>query len=206
MTPLYRASAAAGAVAAPFFFGLVLVGGALRPDYSHAGQAISELGELGSPVALLQNLNFAIVGLLIFAFILAARILFRGSRALPILLAVVAVGLVLSAAVPCSAGCPWPQEGPASMYLQNVVHLAVGMPIFIASTAAAFLAARWAKGRAQFARYGWYSLATGIVGTMGFMSFGPLSEAGLFGLAQRILVVSTFTWISVSALVAWRST
>ena len=51
---------------APILFALaVIVLGFVREDYSHISDAISDLGEIGSPNMAGQNVNFILTGLLI---------------------------------------------------------------------------------------------------------------------------------------------
>ena len=62
------------AVAIFWFFGLMIVIAALRPEYSHATKAVSELGALGAPYMLVWNvLGFAGTGLVLVGFARAYR-------------------------------------------------------------------------------------------------------------------------------------
>lgn len=68
---------ALGGVAGPLLFvPIVVAGGLLYDGYSHAGQAISELGGEGAEYAALQNFNFIMIGVLVLGFSWAlARVL-----------------------------------------------------------------------------------------------------------------------------------
>jgi len=63
-----RVLAVCGIIGPVLFTGLVVIISYLRPGYSHMSQAISELGEVGAPNAIVQDTNFILVGLLIIAF------------------------------------------------------------------------------------------------------------------------------------------
>src|SRR3990170_1860649 len=89
-----RLLAICGIIGPIFFTTVVVTLALLRPGYSHLAQAISELGEVGAPNAIVQDINFIMLGLLTLAFAfglhrgIGAR---RGSKIGPALLAVFAV-------------------------------------------------------------------------------------------------------------------
>ena len=56
--------ALSGIIAPLLFGGLLFVEGLLRPGYSHVTQAISELGQVGTPYAEIQDANFVLTGLM----------------------------------------------------------------------------------------------------------------------------------------------
>ena len=61
-----KGAAVCGMAAGPISFGAMYIFGALRPGYSHAVNAVSELGVVGSPNALAWNLiGFVIPGLML---------------------------------------------------------------------------------------------------------------------------------------------
>ncbi len=63
-----RMLALAGAVGPALFTALVVYLGSLTPGYSQITQEISDLGATGAPNAVMQDLNFLLLGGLIFAF------------------------------------------------------------------------------------------------------------------------------------------
>src|SRR5713101_6969529 len=65
--------ALSGIIAPLLFGGLLFVEGLLRPGYSHVTQAISELGQVGTPYAVIQDANFVLTGLLILLFVVGLR-------------------------------------------------------------------------------------------------------------------------------------
>ena len=56
-------------IIAPIIFAIiVIIAGFLRPDYSHLTDFVSELGAVGAPNAIIQRINFVLLGILIVAF------------------------------------------------------------------------------------------------------------------------------------------
>ena len=63
--PWVKWAAIAGIVAPLLFAILVPVIGLLTPGYSQFSQTVSELGQVGQPYAILQDVNFVLTGLLV---------------------------------------------------------------------------------------------------------------------------------------------
>ena len=106
---LHKWLALGGMVAPLVFVGAVIVTAASRPEYRHATQMISELGEVGAPYAVLMNYaGFLPYGLLIVG---VAAALHNGVRRGPgdwlgpVLLAVYGAAYVALAFAPCNPGC-----------------------------------------------------------------------------------------------------
>lgn len=113
---------ALGGVAGPILFSaVVIVSAALRADYSHVANFISELGATGTPFAGLMNYaGFLPGGLMLAAFGVAL------AKALPrrrvatlaaILVTLFGAGMAASGIASCDPGCP--QTGGS---VENLIH------------------------------------------------------------------------------------
>ena len=173
--------------------GPALFVGALRPDYNHLTDAVSELGARGAPTATAWNLiGFIAVGLLILAFSWGL-FLRTGSLA-----ALVFVGL---------SGLAFAGTGvfPADMAdlttAGSRAHIVMSLISFAAFVLGAFLLC-WRLQRVP----GWRVAAvySGILGLLAVLTM-PLREMAVpAGLAQRAGFVVYLAWIALLAAVLWR--
>ena len=197
ITREHRRWLALGGVLAPMVFvAAVLVTAAARPEYRHASQAISELGEMGAPRAALMNLGgFLVYGILILGFAVA---LHRGIRQGPgdwlgpLLLALYGVAYVAVAFAPCNPGCtgavPTANE-TAHFLLSRVIMLtAVATPLV--------LFGRLAKDTA-WAAVSPLVLVLTVLGYLLFLLPIPGLQAGW---QQRLFFGCTMAWILVLAV------
>jgi Protein of unknown function (DUF998) len=118
-------AALAGISAAALALGVALVGGGLRPGYSHVSQFISELGESGAVGgSWVSLLGFAPIGILVLAFLaLAAPELPASRRRTPALVCLGANGAayLVASLARCEPGCP--SSGSLSQSLHNLFGL-----------------------------------------------------------------------------------
>jgi len=199
MSPPSRAVrlAALGGVVGPILFAsLVVIGGILYDGYSHTSQKISELGGEGAEYAVLQNLNFIMIGVLVIGFAWAlARVL--GPPLLgPVLIGI--FGLLSSIAnglLPCDAGC----KGETTV---GLLHNITGVVGFIAAIVGMFvLARRWRDDPTWQPHVGFTRGAAfvAIGGLVWFIATQALDAQNLAGIAQRVFVSALLLWIAVTA-------
>lgn len=191
-----RLAALGGVIGPILFVVMVIVGGAVYDGYSHVSQKISELGGDGAEYAILQNINFIILGVLTIGFSYAlARVL--GPPYLgPVLIG--SFGLFSSIAnglLPCDVGC----QGATTV---GLLHNVTGLSGFIAAILGMFvLARRWRddpiwQSHVRFTR----TVAFVAVGSLtGFVITQALDTQSLAGLAQRIFAGALLLWIVVTA-------
>lgn len=191
---------ALGGIAGPVLMTtVVILCAALRPDYSHLQQFISELGARGTPNAALMNAaGFVATGasLALFAFSLGSLLPpRRSSRASAALLFVFATGTVVSGLVPCEPGCP--QDA-------MTLHDAVAVVAFLSAIAAVALAARVFRTHPAW-RNLWLYSALSAAAALGFLAtmFLSIEARELTGLWQRLLVGTLLLWCAVVALRAF---
>ncbi len=194
--------AALGGVIGPILFAvMVIVNGVVYDGYSHVGQKISELGGEGAEYAILQNINFVMIGVLTIGFSWAlARDLgppYLGPALIGIfgLFSSIANGLL-----PCDVGC----QGETTV---GLLHNVTGLSGFIAAIVGMFvLARRWRddptwQSHARFTR----AVALVAVGSLAwFVITQALDTQSLAGLAQRIFAGGLLLWIAVTAWKTYR--
>jgi uncharacterized protein DUF998 len=170
---------------------MVVVAGALTPEYSHASQFISELGARGAPQEWVVRFGgFLPAGILLLAFCLFAFIALPRSPGATLGLAGLAIfgaGYLVAAAFPCDLGCR-PDEPSTSQLIHNAGGL-VGYllaPAFLLILALA--SRRWPlAGRMAIAGYAATALAV-----IGLFTLDP--DSGTAGISQRILEFAVLGW------------
>jgi hypothetical membrane protein len=180
-----------GAVAGPLFLVALFVEGATRAHYSALRDPGSSL-ELG-PYGWIQQLNFAVAGLLTLAFAVGLRSALRpgrGSRWVPILVGIWAVGLI-------GAGVFVTDPVAGHPTWHGRLHDLLSLPGFVALWLAFLvLARRW--GRV-------YSIGTAVVFAVSFGLSGAAFQqtpglVAVGGLCQRVAAVAGWAWLTLVAL------
>ena len=190
-----------GGVVGPIVFTIVtIVAGAMRPDYLHTQNFISELGATGTANAALMNYaGFVLGGLLIASLGLAMfKLLPRGlSMSLgSVLVGLFGIGVALSGVVSCDLGCPQATGSTA-----NTIHNAIAPLAFLSLiVASVLLGVRW-RSDSQLQKIAIYSILTGISGfaLLGMLA-SSLESRELTGLWQRLLLLVLFSWCIIVGL------
>ena len=192
----------AAGVAGPLVYVLaVVLGGALRPGYSHMGQAISELIEAGAPNQTLLDALFVFYNLLVGAF--AFRLLLWktpvGQRFQKIgawMLAVTSfVGLLMPLFFPMDPrGAPATSAGTVHLVLAGVSSLGTMLSILFIGL--------WFKVQERLDGITLFSfLSLTIVFVSGLIAAVCVGKASpLMGLAERITIGAFLVWVFVLAI------
>jgi len=197
-TPEHRRWLALGGVLGPMIFvAAILATSAARPEYDHASQMISELGEVDAPRAVLMNYGgFLLYGLLIVGFAVALHAGVRrgpGDWLGPLLLGIYGMAYAAVAFAPCSPGCtgavPTANEQAHFLLSRVIILTAVAAPLV--------LFARLRKDPA-WARVSPVVLVLTVLGYLLFLLPIPGLQAGL---QQRLFLACTLAWIVV---LGWR--
>ena len=194
--------AAIGGVIGPILFAvLVVVGGMLYNGYSHVGQKISELGGEGAEYAILQNLNFLMIGVLVIGFSWGLGRVLGPPYVGPVLIAFFGLSSsIANGLLPCDVGC----KGQTSV---GLLHNITGVAGFLAAIVGMFvLARRWSHDPRWQTRVN-FTRATALVAIVGLAWFvvTQAADAQTFaGIAQRVFVSAFLLWISVTALRLYR--
>lgn len=193
--PLVRIAAWGGVVGPIVFVVLVFVGGALTDGYSHVTQKISELGATGAEHAVLQNLNFAFLGVSVIGFAWAlARSLDRPFVG-PMLVGVFGMVVLLHAFLSCDTGC----NGETTA---GLLHNITGLVGFVAAIAGMIvLARRWRKDPdwSSHVNFTWIAIVVAIVGLASFVATQALDTHTFAGFAQRTFAGALLLWIAATA-------
>jgi hypothetical membrane protein len=196
--------ATAGVVGPIVFTALVIVQGLLQPDYSHLALPISALAAWPSGWA--QNLNFALLGLLMIAFAIGLHLELPRGRGGPIgpgLLALGGVGLIVAASFPWS--------GTTGAFTIPAGHLAGAVLTFLGSGGGLIVLSRRLAEDPAWHTLARYALATGVAMVVLFcaqLAFARSPDAPLGawgGLIQRVTVAVWFACTIVLAALVLRS-
>lgn len=192
---------ALGGIAGPgLFTSVVLICAAMRPEYSHVAQFVSELGACGTPHAGIMNFfGFIPTGVLLGAFGLSLASLLPNGRAasgVGILLSLFGLGLALAGTFPCSPGCP--QE-------RLTLHDGVSVAAFLSAIAGIGLSA-YVFCAVPLWRPLWIYSAFSSGAALCFLVLlaGSIDSRSLTGLWQRLLIGTLFLWSALTSLRAFR--
>lgn len=196
-----RLAARGGVIGPVLFTVLVIVGGVLYDGYSHVSQKISELGGEGAKYALLQNLNFIVLGVLVIGLSWAlARVLG------PPHLGPASIGFfglsssIANGLLSCDVGC----QGETTV---GLLHNITGLAGFVAAIAGMFvLARRWRDDPRWQSHVGFTRGAAfvAIGGLVWFVVTQALDAQSLAGIAQRIFAGAFLLWIAVTSARLYR--
>lgn len=187
---------ALGGVIGPILFAfLVFIAGVVYEGYSHISQKISELGGEGAEYAILQNLNFAIVGVLILGFSWALARTVGPPHLGPALVGYFGLVLFAHAWIPCDLGC----KGETTI---GLLHNVTGLSAFLATIVGMLvLARRWRveptwQSHAGFTRG---AVVVALAGLVWFVITQAADIQSLGGIAQRTFAGALLLWIAVTA-------
>jgi len=189
--------AAIGGVAGPILFAtVVIVAGVIYDGYSHVSQKISELGGDGADHAIVQNVNFIVLGGLVLGFAWALADALGSPRTGPALIGFFGLSSAIGNGVlPCDEGC----KGETTV---GLLHIITGLSGFVAALAGmALLARRWRRDPAwrSHADFTQRTFVVALVGLIWFVATQAADAQSLAGIAQRIFVGSFLVWIAVTA-------
>ena len=197
---------ALGGVAGPALFASVVVlCAALRPEYSHITQVMSELGETGGLHAPLMNAaGFVPSGLLFMAFGGSLAMLVPRTRASVVgalLVVLFGAGITAAGTFSCDFGCP--RQG---LSREATVHIIVSVIAFVSAVAAcavwAFVFRRLNEWRSLWI----YSASSAAVAFVLLLIFNASAESRAFtGVWQRLFLGTLYLWCAVVGVYAFRS-
>jgi hypothetical membrane protein len=187
-----------GIAAPPLWLSVIFVAGALRPNYRHISQYISELAERGSVTAtLMRDLGFYATGLMHLGFAGCLALAFAGrgmALAGALLIAIDGVGRIGAGYFPCDPGCA-PSLPTASQELHGVFSR-IG---FLSMTAAPIVWGLVARRGTVLAPIRAYSILSGCLAAAALVAVvsGPRPLVGLY----ELLASATLSiWLLVFAL------
>lgn len=193
-----RRLALAGIVGPVVWWLLIVGNGAITPGYSHVTDFMSTLGAVGAPYAIIQQVNFAVLGGSILAMTLGIHRWFgdgRRPRIGTILLVVFGTGVILAGVFPENTA------DPDSM--TNVLHDITGVAAFIAGIIAVGLVTRRVGADDRWPSYRYETLATIVVVLVTFVVFLS-SDSAFVGLTQRLFIGVMTAWVVLQSVRLYR--
>ncbi len=193
-------------VAGPVLFTtLVMVCGALRPDYSHATQFISELGETGGSHSSLMNVvGFIPSGILLTIFGASLALLFPRtglSLAAAALVGIFGLGIAGAGVYSCDLGCP--RQGISS---EATLHRLVSVTAFLSGIVGSGIYAYLFRGVASWRSLWWYSAASSAAALVLLLVLNASVESRAFtGVWQRLFLATLYLWCAIVGIHAFRS-
>ncbi len=192
-------------ITAPIIFAILMtVAGFFYEGYSHATQAISELGGVDAQYPIIQNANFFVFGVLAVAFAFGLHRGIgdgRGSRLGPILVGIFGIITVAQAFLPCDPGCDWKS-------LIGALHNSTGLSSFLALCIGILVTSRRLRGDPNWQSYRRYSLITGVIALLSLVAWIGVSKAAgidaVNGILQRVFIGIVLLWIEVVAIQLFR--
>ncbi len=171
---------------------MVVVAGALTPDYSHVSQFISELGASGSPHELaVRFVGFLPSGVLLLAFCLFAYTALPrsfGTTVGLLGLAIFAAGYLVAAAFPCDPGCR-----PDNPSVSQLIHNVGGLLGYVLAPAFLFVLARAARAWPDAGRLAQSGFAASALALAGLLTLSETSATA--GVSQRVLEFAVLAWV-----------
>ncbi len=192
----WRKRVAALALTLAFIFpGVILVAGALQPDYS----LLNAVSGLGTPDAVMPGLmniaGFGLAGFLMIVFVAVVWPVFRENIlgvATAVLLILTGISLIGAGLFHCDPGGPIAGASPTGM-----THHLFGTALLLFAALTPWITAVCRSQRERYGRFVWFSLVTGAT-LLGLFILTPVAIwFGWAGLQQRIFLLIYLTWLIV---------
>lgn len=192
-----RLSAVCGLIAPLLFCATIVAFTWLHPGYSHATQAISELGMPGAPYALAWNgIAFVMVGMLATAFALGlARVLGQTPTAKWV------SGLMIASGLGNLGWGLFPAEPGFAASMATALHFAMVMLNFFSFLVAVCLFGWKFRSHPYWRPWACFSWGIAVIAVSSFL----IPPSVPVGISQRIGIGAYFLWLFVLALGVWRA-
>ncbi len=190
-----------GMVSPVLFFILTVLGGALRPGYSHVSDTISELFAPGSPNKLLLDVLHTTCALLTILFGAGVLQFVRGSEHRDVIGLVAAGMIVTIGLVNVATATLFPQDawGSAPTFPGQMHKILAGV-LALFCIVSTLLMGFWLNRAGLFPWFGTYSFVTvGFVVLSGGFAVATLGTP-IMGLTERITILVGSQWTFVFAL------
>lgn len=181
----------AGVAGSIVFWSVVIVLGFVTPGYSVVGDFISTLGEVGAPYAVVQRVNFVVLGVGVLSLAVGLHRYSRRHRRPTIgvvLLGILGVGIVGSGVFSANPA------DPAST--TNILHDVFGVAGFLAGIVGISLLSRQLDRDERWDRHRFATAGTIVVLVGSFVVFIATVESPWVGLTQRLFVGVVTVWVA----------
>jgi hypothetical membrane protein len=194
-----------GVLAPLLYVGAVILGGLLRPGYSHVAHAISELIAAGAPNTTLLNPLFTLYDLLlaIFGTGLLCTVIARPQQHAKRSGALGAIALVVAGLLGVLMNLFFPQDpGGPPVTVTGTVHVVLAGVLSLGTMLAILCTGLWLRQMPGLRAYWRYSLASLVVifvsGGLGAAAIATSSP--YLGLVERVTIGAFIQWVFVIAL------
>jgi hypothetical membrane protein len=184
---------------------MYIIGGALRPGYSHLSDSVSELLSPGAPnKPLLDILNFTFALLYTLFGIGVIQFVIKSELGNPV--GYIGAGLIIAVGLASMGSGIFPQDAtgtPATLpgRLHLIFVFAVQIPGAILST---ILMGIWFRQTGMFPGFATYSfISAGVIVLTGVLA-GPAMGTRILGLVERVSALAVHQWIFVFAWMLFR--
>ncbi|MGB7875626.1 MAG: DUF998 domain-containing protein [Anaerolineales bacterium] len=188
-----------GLAAPVLYVATAIVGAALRPDYSHIVNAISELLSHGAPNKAVLDVVFNLYNALMLAFAIVAFAVLKNSQRL----SRIAMGILIAIQVLSFSWGFFPMDPlGAEATFAGTMHNVFGGIVAFATIIMPLLMGLGFRHTSDFKRYSDFSfIASGIIFISGLTGVILAGQGFLvFGLFERITIGTYEVWIFVTAL------
>ncbi len=187
-------------IAAPVLYVVTaIVGAALRPDYSHIINAISELLSNGAPNKAILDVVFNIYNALLLAFAIGAYYILKNSPRI----SRVAMGILIGIQLLSFSWGFFPMDPlGAEATFAGTMHNVLGGIVALATIVMPLLMGLGFRHSDNFKKYAVYSFITSTIIFVSGLTGVILARQGVlvFGLFERITIGSYEVWTFVTAL------
>ncbi len=189
-----------GMIAPVLYVIMTILGGLLRPGYSHLSDTVSELFSPGAPNKQWLDVLHVIFAFLLVLFGIGILSLVRESQQYPVIGMAGASLFIMMGAVSVTTATVFPQDAWGSTAtFAGRMHIALSGVISVLSILSFVLIAIWTTRAGLFPGFGTFSfIIVGFVVLSG--GFFVASVGGpIMGLAERITIGLGFAWVFVLA-------
>ena len=194
----------AGAAAGAVYTGVVVVGGAITPGYSHVGQHVSSLYQAGAASAAPISAGFLVYNACVVGFgVGVAKLASRLGQPRRRIGIAGGVALVLTGAAGL-LDVVFPQDPiGAAITTTGTMHIVFAGVASVLTLVAIGLVATWALARPSLRTFGWYSVLSLVV----IAASGPLAAIATadlwptMGLVERVPIFGFIQWAVVCSFV-----
>lgn len=190
-----------GVIAPLLFVFMTILGGVLRPGYSHISDTVSELFSPGSPNKLLLDILHTIFALLLVLFGIGVLQLVRGSKR-DVRIGIIGAWLYIAMGlVSMTTATVFPQDAWGSPpTFAGEMHKTLSGVIGLLSILSFLLIGAWFKRDGIFSGFWPYSLITVILVVLSTGFYVANMGGPLMGSTERITILLGFQWTFILAL------
>ena len=190
-----------GMIAPALFIFVAILGGALRPGYSHVSDTVSELFSPGSPNKLLLDILHTIFALLLVLFGIGILRFVRDSRPSSLIGITGASLYIIMGILSIATATIFPQDAwGTTPTFSGQMHIYLSGALSLITLLSIFLMGIWFNQTGFYPGFGTYSFITigAVIISAGF--FVANQGSAIMGLTERVTALVGFQWTFTLAL------